>query len=271
MEIDQSQAEKMRFCPWAYYESYIRRVEPKKAAEGYLARDFGSRMHELLEEWYANKTLYTPHTNVDLEEECLLTMEAYKAKYPNEDVSHIVDVERPFRVALPNSVHVVTGKMDRVDDFGEFIDIWDHKSEKRSSKANTPQAWSEKDQPSIYMWAASKIYGKPVRHFVVNILTRQSDAGLIGPTFRRYEAERTERHLDMAIRDITVIADMIEDYKKRFGDEPWPANRVNCYINNWACDYQPLHGYGDDVDLVLEHKFQPKKEYLNLGGIPIIQ
>lgn len=269
MDIDNSQADKMRFCPWAYYEAYVRRVEPKKADDKIEGRDFGTRMHELLEELCTGKSIYSMSPHVDLEEEALLTFAAYKAHYPAE-VLPILAVERPFKVAIAGGKHTLTGKMDLVLDYGEYIDVWDHKTEKRSSKANKPQAWAEKDQPSIYMFAAAKVFGKPVRNFVVNVITRQSEAGLIGPMFHRYSVERTERHLDMAIRDIGVIADQIEDYTTKYGSEPWPANRSNCYT--WGyCDYQPLHNFGDDVDLILEHRFQPKKEYLNLAGVPIIQ
>jgi len=319
MDIDNSRGSAFRFCPWKYYEQYERKhpdggegVEPNpKPGEAYSPLQFGDRMHQLLETHY--RTIqqglpeplweYPAHLNGSLEDEAQLTMAAYRARYPDEQLN-IVDVERTFRVALPNLCpscynghgvekmdampqvvcdncghmfknhrHSLIGKIDLVTrDFAGIIDITDHKSEQRGAKSNLPQKWAARDQASLYLWAARKIYGGPVGNFYVNVITRQSPQGQVPPSFpeERQKLERTALQMEVAIRDIIIVADDIERYRAIFGEAPWPANRENCY--GWGyCEYWPLHGYGEDVQDILEHRYQPKKEYLNLAGVRIIQ
>jgi len=244
---------------------------------------------------------YPKSPNDALENEADILMSAYKAKYPVENFE-IVDVERTFKVQLPlyctecysivlkpngavgawcdvcNNItfpgeHILIGKIDLVVRNADGqLDIWDHKTEKRGAKSNLPQKWGARDQASLYLWAAERIYKEPVGNFYVNVLTRQSDKGQVGPSFpaERQKLERNQKAIDIAIRDIVVVADEIERYKKIFKDGEWPANREKCY--DWTyCPYYQIHRYGENPDLILEHRFKPKEEYLHLGGIPIIQ
>jgi PD-(D/E)XK nuclease superfamily len=259
------------------YERNGMGVEPVPTAyEGYSALEFGGRIHELLEEFYKDKQgiifpPYPENPNPVLEAEGQLTYQAYRSHYPNEQL-HIIDVERTFKVALPGGKHTLVGKMDLIVDNQDIIDIIDHKSQNRTAKSNTPQKWAARDQPSLYLWAAKRMFpDRTIGRFIVNVLVRQSDKGQVGPSFpERQYLERTQTQLEMAIRDIEIIADQIEEYRSRFGSDPWPANRENCY--DWGpCPYWPLHGYGSDNELIVAHRYQPKTEYLHLAGIPIIQ
>jgi PD-(D/E)XK nuclease superfamily len=310
MEIDNSRAACFRRCPWEYYEQYLRNgigVEPiPPPGEGYSPLMYGARIHERLEERYTGILKYPPHVNEILELESEIMMQAYQARYPDEPLD-VVDVERTFKVQLPDLCptcyssefvvnaqhpgvpegllceacrtyflpgrHILVGKMDLVVRNDGLLDIWDHKTEKRGSKSNVPQKWGARDQASLYLWAAERLYpGEPIGNFFVNVLTRQSDKGQVGPSFpaERQKLERTQRAIDIAIRDIIVVADDIERYQRIFKDGEWPSNRENCYT--WGyCDYYQLHRYGEDPALILEHKFKPKEQYLQLGGIPIIQ
>ncbi len=314
MEIDNSKASTFRRCAWEYYEQYERNgtgVQPiPPPGEGYSPLVYGARMHERLEEHYTGNIKYPPHANDILETESEIMMQAYQARYP-EAVLDIVDVERTFKVQLPDYCplcyslenvkerekehniwpgpdhlycvecdhgfpkkrHILIGKIDLVvRNIEGLLDIWDHKTEKRGAKSNLPQKWGARDQASLYLWAAERIYKEPVGNFYVNVLTRQSDKGQVGPSFpaERQKLERNQKAIDIAIRDIVVVADEIERYKKIFKDGEWPANREKCY--DWTyCPYYQIHRYGENPDLILEHRFKPKEEYLHLGGIPIIQ
>jgi len=313
MQIDNSRAAIFRECPWKYYEQYERNgvgIEPLPfPGEGYSALEYGSRIHELLEEFYTEGLafkyaipLHPPGPNGALELEAEIMMQAYKARYPDEQLD-IVDVEKTFKVALPelcpdcynsNVVpypgdrdmccndcgnrfnrrkHVLIGKMDLVVRNADGqLDIIDHKTEKRGAKSNLPQKWGARDQASLYLWAAERIYKEPVGNFYVNVLTRQSEKGQVGPSFpaERQKLERNQKAIDIAVRDIIIVADEIVRYKRIFKDNEWPANREMCYT--WGyCPFYQVHRYGEDPSLIIEHKFQPKKEYLNLGGVPIIQ
>ncbi len=302
MDIDNSRASCFRECNWKYFEQYERNgigIEPIPVeAEGYSSLDYGGRVHERLEEYYTGNLKYPPHANDILETEAEIMMQAYQARYP-EALFNIVDVERTFRVQLPAhcpecynivqlvglsawclhcnkivypSQHVLIGKMDLVVRNEGLLDIWDHKTEKRGAKSNLPQKWGARDQASLYLWAAERIYKEPIGNFYVNVLTRQSEKGQIGPSFpaERQKLERNQRAIDIAIRDIVIVADEIERYKRIFKDGEWPSNREMCY--GWGyCPYYQIHRYGEDPSLIIENRFQPKKEYLHLGGVPIIQ
>jgi len=310
MNIDNSKYAKFRFCPWAYFEAYerdgtgVEQIPPP--GEVYSSLEFGARMHELLQEHHTGNLIYPESSNEVLEMEAQVMIAAYKAKYPQEEFE-IVDVERPFIVQLPDfcpqcyrqdnypseswsdSVycnycdgppfekgrHNLVGKIDLAFKVAGVLNIMDHKTEKRGAKSNLPQKWGAKDQASLYLWAASRIYPElwdpNQSRFYVNVLTRQSDKGQVGPTFpERMPLERCQRELDCAIRDIVMVADDIERYKQIFGDKEWPANRENCY-SFYPCEYSSLHRYGEDVSEILKYRFKSREEYLHLDGIPIIQ
>lgn len=311
MEIDNSRAAAFRFCPWKFYEDYQRNgtgIEPiPYDGSDYGPLDYGGRQHELLEEYYRELqgvpcVPYPESANPALEMEAQTMQAAYRAHYPAEPFE-IVDVERTFKVALPNYCpacyslsnrplvgagwlectdcgfqfqegrHVLVGKIDLAirDRETHVLDIIDHKTEKRGAKSNLPQKWGAKDQASLYLWAARRIYKEKVGNFIVNVCTRQSAKGQVACSFpERQKLERSEKDIWCAIRDIVLVADEIERYVRLFGDKEWPANRENCFT--WGyCDHYLLHRYGEDISDILENKFRPKKEYLHLGGVPIIQ
>lgn len=281
MDIDNTRANAFRTCPWMYYEMFERNgngVQPIPVkGEGYGALELGGRVHELLEIVYKNKkgidpVLYPNNENEKLEGEARWMVEAYRAHYPNDNWE-IIDVERTFRVQLPQSHHVYVGKIDlfiRDRDTGLYW-IIDHKTEKRGSKSHIPQKLGVTDQGSLYLWAACKVYNNPEIGMKYNMLTRPSPAGREGPSFpERYEIERGQHEIDIAVRDITLVADDIEAYISRFKDNEWPADRQNCY--GWGyCDFYLLHRYGEDVTEILKHKFEKRDEYLSLEGVEVTQ
>lgn len=308
MRLDNSAANTFRQCPWLYYETYQRDgtgLEAVYKDEKVRPMDLGTRVHELLEEYYRElkgdpREPYTPSENEDLEEEAQVIISAYKAQYPIE-LFEIVDVERNFEVVLPdycpecysvdvcvNAVnntlmfcescdcdfkrgrHSYTGKIDVMYRQDGLLYIMDHKTEKRGSKSNDPQKWAAKDQGTQYLWAAEKIYNEPIERFIVNILTRPSDAGVKPPSFpERQRIERTEIQLETALRDLVVTADLIEKYMRVFGEKPWPAHRDNC--KTWGlCEFYIPHLYGWS-DTLKKYRFQPKTPYLSTEGLVVIQ
>jgi len=277
--------------------------------ESYGPLELGGRVHELQEFHYKGLGIlqgkpwelpkYNLPENEKLEDEARWMMDAYIAAHPNDNWE-IIDVERTFRVQLPSNcpkcggeghekmssyrklvcdncgemfvTHIYCGKIDlfirdRAD--GKYW-IIDHKTEKRGSKSHIPQKLAVSDQGSLYLWAAKKVYPQ-VDGMKYNILTRPSTAGREGPSFpERYQIERGEHEIDVAVRDITIIADHITDYTARFHDGEWPANREECY--GWGyCDYYLLHRYGEDPTEILKHKFQAREEYLALDGVEVIK
>jgi len=147
----------------------------------------------------------------------------------------------------------------------------DHKTQGRKANTNHPKKWAAKDQATLYLWAAAHIYGETIGQFHVNVIARPSEKLQEGPIFPdRLTLERTEEQIKIAIRDLEVTADDIERYKQQFGDDLWPANREKCSEGWYDCEYYQPHTYGWSDEL-LQYKFQPKQEYLYLGGIQIVQ
>lgn len=266
-------ANTFRRCPYEYYEAYIRKIEPiLRLEEGYTALEFGNREHELQEEHYKKVPILSLHpasSNASLEEEAQDMLREYLLHYPKEDFE-VVDVEHNGIVQLPNSHHVYAFKRDLLVRKNEKLIAIDHKTEQRGSKSNLPQKWAARDQASLYIWATQQEYPNVEVEFWVNILQRRSPAGRVRPSFpERQKLERTKNQIEIAVRDIIYIADEIERMHDRFGDEPWPANRENCYT--WGyCDYYQPHTYGWS-DEILKHKFQPKPEYLQIEGIEVLK
>lgn len=269
--------------------------------------DLGSRVHELLEEHY--KALsghpiapYPEHANPAVEMEAQVIFPAYLARYPNEEME-IMDVERTFRAPLPEFCpecysmnvdaegakdwagayrclncqlrflprnHIYTGKIDLTYRTAEGIFIRDHKTQNRTAKSNLPQKWAARDQASLYLWVAEKIYHEPINRFEVNVLVRPSPKFQEPPIFpERQRLERTPDQINWALRDIVMVADDIAKYKKIFGDSPWPSHKEECYT--WGqCEFYLPHTYGWS-DAIRREKYQPKTDYLHLAGVPIIQ
>lgn len=309
MLIDNSAAQEFRTCPLLYYYNRIKEgtgLELKPKMNEVTPLDLGSRIHQLLEEYYQElkgqpQGAYVASSNEALENEAQMIMAAYRAKYPQE-AFEIVDVERTFKVQLPDLCHkcystklelrdsggltclncggwdmrpgrhIYTGKIDVVFRENGILNIMDHKSEKRRSNSNHPRKWAAKDQASLYLWAASQIYKEPIGNFYVNVLKRPSDKLQEGPIFpERQRLERTEEQIKIAVRDLVFIADDIERYKSIFGDNLWPSNREMCTDGTWGdCDFYLPDTYGWS-DEIRKEKYQPKTPYLQLEGIEVLR
>lgn len=281
MFIDNSQAQAFRLCPLYWYNSYQVEglgLEPKANLNEVTPLGLGSRIHELLEEHYKQALLYPPSENAALEIEAQMIMEAYKAKYPQETFT-VEDIERTFKVELPTKIggyesrykHIYTGKIDLVVRENEGLYLIDHKSEKRRSNSNSPKKWAARDQASLYLWAAAKVYKEEIKGFFVNVLKRPSDKLQEGPLFPdRQRLERTPEQIEIAVRDLVIVADQIEDYQQMFKDTLFPSNKENCFNGYYECSFYLPCTYGWSEEIRRE-KYQAKKPYLNLTGVPIIQ
>jgi hypothetical protein len=175
-----------------------------------------------------------------------------------------VDVEKTFRVPLGDR-HEYTGKMDLVlrDNETGLLSVLDHKTQSRQSYANNPKGWAAKSQATLYLWAAPQIYGEEFRDLQVNVIRRQSPKGQVGPEFLpRQAVQRSREQMELAVRDLIIIADRIEEYKMRFADAEWPADRNNCMDGNFECSFYGPHLMGWSDDLL--RQYRPTVPYLDL-------
>lgn len=272
MKIDNSQAVLFRKSPLDYQERYLHGLERKSASTEISPRDFGTRGHELFQEYYSDMqgkpiSPYPESSNAALECEAQCLFALYLNQYPLERFD-ILDVERTFEVPLVGSKHILVGKMDVVINDPErdgYISIIDHKFEKRSSHKQSAKAWALRSQASMYFYAAEKIYNKPVNNLLLNLCKRASDKGQVQPEFPpRQTIQRTPEQIELAVRDMIYTADEIERCMELYGfDKPWPSYTENCLgIGDWTCDYYTLHIYGHTPEILTQYEIA--KPYLDL-------
>lgn len=229
-------------------------------------------MHELLEEHFLalKGTPREPYPVADeaTELEAQAMLAGYNARYPLEPFS-VVAVEQVFEVALPGSEHTYIGKLDGVVRYTEApyegqLAVLEHKTEKRSSQRNSPEAWAARAQVSLYKFAVEMLYREPVSHIILDVLRRQSPAGREPAVFYRDTLERTEGQVQSALQDLIYVADQIEHLEAHYSTERWPQNTDNCAQGKFLCDFFALH-VGAGGDQLVQLKYQPAKEYL--GGL----
>ena len=224
-------------------------------------------MHELLEARLKGVQVDLPESESAIELECRRMFAAYINAYPVECFVPL-SVERVFSVPIPGTEHIYTGKFDAIVRYTEAeplfagkLAILEHKTEKRSSNRNLPEAWAARSQVSLYKFAAETLYNEPVAHIILDVLRRPSPKGQEPAVFYRDLLERTEEQVTDALNDLVYVADQIEWLEKKWDTERWPRNTENCVINRWKCDYFDVHVGVPDQNLV-QLKYKPTDEYL---------
>jgi len=290
LKIDNSQMQAFWYCPQKWEERYVNNLEPRSRGD---SLSFGTRIHQLLEIRHGGKITYPVLADEALEAEAQFTFESYCAQY-SEEPWDVVAVEQYFEVPLGRCDkcawsknfttviesceihydgsspygHTYNGEFDaivRMKDSGRLY-ILETKTESRSSKSNSPEAWISRSQVGLYQWAAEKIYGEEFEGIILNIISRQSPKGNCAPCFRRDTLHRTKAQQLDAVKNIVWVADQIEAMQ-RTGF--FPSNRNNCVAGyGWKCDYFDLHvtPEGRPSEELIQIKFKQAEKYL-AGGL----
>jgi hypothetical protein len=138
----------------------------------------------------------------------------------------MLETEKYFEIRLPDTQHTLVGRIDMlIEDANGKLVAFETKTENRNSKRNLPQAWLAKSQASLYVWAASEIYKKPIDSVLLNICTRGSDKGQVGPAFRRDLLHRSPQQISDAISDVIWMADAAEALQGEMQDLSVDANK----------------------------------------------
>lgn len=269
MKIDNSQFGTWWFCPQKWKERYENKLEPRVRDTNSL--DFGTRMHQLLEERHkGGEKIFSQLNDEALEAEAQLTFEAYCAYYPEEPFE-VVATEQYFEVPLcledcsdVVKHHIYNGEFDavvRMKDTGRLY-LLETKTESRTSKSNTPEAWISRSQVGLYQWAAEEIYGEEFEGILLNVITRQSPKGNCAPIFRRDHLHRSKDQQQDAVKNLIWVADQIESMQR---SGFYPSNRNNCVAGyGWRCDYFSLHvePEGRPPDELIQLNYKKAEEYL---------
>lgn len=292
MKIDNSRAKTWWRCPLEYWERYVNNIEPVGKRD---AGNFGTRVHQLLECRHREMAgreapEFVQLEDPSLEAEAQATFAAYEAHYPEEPFE-VEGVEEYFEVPIGEKrcyckytagyrgqmmveceachgegtvpKHLYCGEFDaiiRMKDSGR-LRVLETKTERRGSKTNLPDAWQQKSQVGLYLWAAQQVYGEQFEGIILNIITRQSPKGQERPAFRRDELHRSPAQQAEAVRNITWIADQIEGCG---ASGFWPSNRNNCVSEwGWKCDYWALHSTEERSEELVQIKYRQAEEYLS--------
>lgn len=233
-------------CPTLFQEQFINGYQKEQS---YL--QFGHRWHQYLQAHYDSLSARglgsippAPDLDPQIELEVQSMFEAYKAFYPTEPFE-VLETERYFEIPFgPDNKHTYIGRIDaRVrNKETRKVQIFETKSEKRGGKRNLPKAWVARTQATLYLWAAEKIFNESVDSIILNVCTKGSEKGLVGPSFRRDTLQRTPQQVEQAIRDLTWVADQIDSLDP---NQPFPRDTNQCVSElGWECDYYLLCHYG---------------------------
>jgi hypothetical protein len=232
--------------------------------------EFGKRFHTLLQYYYkppqsldATIDQNFPLQDEQMENDVQVLFEAYKAAYPTEDFE-VVDCERAFELVLPQgnlyspslveAKHKYLGKIDMlVRNYAtKKLQVFETKTESRGSKRNSPRSWAARTQASLYTWAASQIYAEPIDSIILNVCTKASPKGQVGPSFRRDVLERTPAQVEQALKDLIWVADRLEEMQE---SGVYPRNTNSC-VNEFGydCDfYLPCHHGGMTPEILASY------------------
>jgi len=269
-------------------------LELDQPAEG---RDFGSRMHQLLDERRRGLmgqavSPLAEWPDEAIESEAQATLAAYEAHYVRD--YEYLESERTHVLPLPvicpacgsgksEPVHCADGletgrhrclncreeysqhelvvKLDAVVRHADrTIGPMDTKTESRPGY-NTREDWAGKTQAKIYLWALEKLYPtERVSRLVVDVVSRGSPKAQRGPVFTRLDdINSTPQALQEAIRNVIWVAHDIEQSRKR----NWWRSNMNLCKKGWErCDFYPLHVIGRTVKNL--RKYRVAEQYLDL-------
>lgn len=249
MRISNSSFKSWFTCPELFHQRYIEGVQ-KGNTPSYLV--FGTRFHDMLQAHYSGISavgvgyIYSTHIDPLLEAEAQAMLAAYRAHYPQEPFK-VLETEKNFEIRIPNTQHTLVGRIDALLEQGGKLLVMEDKTENRNSKRNLPQAWMARSQASLYVWAASEIYNKPIDSVLLNICTRGTEKGNIGPSFRRDLLHRSPQQVADALADVTWVADAAEALEgKRY-----PRNTESCVSERgYQCDLYAKCHMGSEEGLV---------------------
>lgn len=248
MRIDNSAFSAFWTCPEKYRLAF--QVGLRK---DFTYFEFGTYFHTLLichykpPEMPTHLVSETMPSDSKVQSEVESMFEAYKAAYPVEPFE-VLECERSFELPIPGTDHTYLGKIDMIvrDHETKALQVFETKTESRFSKRNLPEAWTARTQGSLYAWAASELYREPVDSILLNICTKASPKGQIGPSFRRDVLQRTPEQIQEALESLIYVCDRLQDLEFEYPRSHYPRNKNACVNElSYRCDFYSLCNYGD--------------------------
>ena len=243
-------------CPRKFHWRYVRHLIP--LYEKNFVTGFGSALHDAMAEWYSTKDSkkmdkafvdsWLPHEGQDETGKRsmlrgLTITRQYRETFTNEpfDIISPEYVETGFTMELGN--HLICGKIDAIVEWKLLtrgIVTLEHKfSNSKGYLVCEPNA-----QLDTYIWAASKIMGKPVIGAYLNQVYHTAK-DVNKNEFVRELTYRTEDKINEWEKDTLFYIGLIDRCER---EEIWPKNTKHCGAYHRACEYTRLCKITDKVE-----------------------
>lgn len=226
----QSELQTLDNCPTRWYNRYVRLLEKK--GHHSFALDYGTGMHNFLENWYATKgrkrlAVLQPlqSSGAAITQEALVEQEYYRQLLELQTEIYASHYKNDFSIfKLHRCEHVASvryrgfllrGKLDlgMVDRRTNALGLWDHKTISRID-SNTSTGWQMRFQFGFYLWLAKndpEWNDIPVKGFMVNAIKK--------PALRQGDRESTEQYMQR------VRTDMLQKPETYFVREHLPLQK----------------------------------------------
>jgi PD-(D/E)XK nuclease superfamily len=251
LRIDSTRYTKFWSNPERYRLSQLWNLDPILPAPGTMARKFllgrmrGSCLHELLDSGIPSP-VYTPQELAAAEEMADLV----KHKYIDEEV---LCVEKEFEYHIPDSSHVMVGRIDRIVLRNDKPIIVDYKSCGKCTKTELKkriEGYRNSAQVPFYMVGATTL-GYPVLPFQYRIVQKDR----VTEDWATY----TNEQLHQFVRGVHNTCEIIERMIASPGvDEPWPI-----LPEKFMTGFEPILGKRL-VPGVMPEGFEERKEHLSI-------
>lgn len=180
-----------------------------------------------------------------------------EVKPPAETLAH----EVVFEYQIPDSPHVMTGRIDTIIREWDEVLILDYKTSKHRSKTDASfklDQYCRGAQVPFYLLGARALGFDP-RGFIYRLLLDSPK----GPQVLDRRTERTNMQLAEFARGVSITCDLIEFMKERFGTErPWPQ-----LPSPFDSDYASIAGR-KMYDGYTPEGFKEKIEHLSTMEVP---
>ena len=245
-KLDNFQIEQFSTCPRKFYYRVHKGYTTKHRG---AALGFGVTLHEGLREWYTSKNFDlacdamkavwqdTVEDDYRTFARAVAVLEEYTRYYDSEllkivhnDDNHPM-LEITFQVDTGRGF-IYTGIFDGLMTInGEYF-VFEHKTTSQLG-AQYFRQYKPNGQVTGYMWAASRIFGKPVVSAMINaigVLKTQTKLD-------RHITTRTPEETDEWLDNVCAVHDEI--VRCETADE-WPQRTVNCIGKYGACEFHDI-------------------------------
>lgn len=273
MKIDKTRFEMFWANPERYRLREIWKIQPIQPKVGTAARKRSFGMfrgicfHEMMDGLYQGRTieqvseklLQEGFGNDEVESAAFLAKGARDAYADEKYLVH----EAVFEYPIPDSPHVLVGRLDHLLDRDSEIVVGDWKTSRYRSQSELAKKGAEYcrgPQVDFYLLGAT-VLGYSPTGFIYRLVSSRNNEGDDSPRVqvKEFRTERTSRELRNFQRSVAMTCDIIETWKKNHDlQQPWPI-----FEERFPTGFESRFGLNMYPDYMPEG-FEPKVEHLSV-------